>query len=199
MEHFMNEEVRKEIRGKSEKIISKLNYNNDGMVSTDSIIKAVSEETNTDISFSYASFEKLKVPSGFDIGAMMCVQNEKDSNGRRKATIILNSDKPVKFRRFSLVHELGHLVNDKYTISKDGKVYTLSAHIQYNIFSFTDEQCAADRVIESEQQANIFALHVLMPSKAFKAQVLSSDSFSEVADYFGVDEDAVRSRALLGL
>ena len=199
MEYFMDEKIRNSIREKSKNVISKLNYNDDGMVSTDSIIKAVSEETNTDISFSYASFENLKVPSAFDIGAMMCVQNEKEGENRRKAAIILNSDKSVKFRRFSLAHELGHLINNNYTISDDDKEYTLSAHIQYDIFSFTDEQCNKDPVIESEQRANIFALHVLMPSEAFKARVLSSDSFSEVADYFGVDEDAVRSRALLGL
>lgn len=167
MGYSMNEQIRKDIRKKSEQVISKLNYNNDGMVSTDSIIKAVSKMTNTDISFSYASFENLKVPSASNIGAMMCVQKRKNKGSRETATIILNSDKSVKFRRFSLVHELGHLVNQNFTTSTDGKEYTLSAHIQYNIFSFTDEQCAADPLIESEQQANIFALHVLMPSEAF--------------------------------
>lgn len=192
----MEKSILKEIDQKANAVISRIHYNGEGLVSTDRIIQAVSEITDTDISFSYASFSELNVPNGNDVGAMMQVR--KASNGRKQtANIILNSDKDLKFRRFSLIHELGHLINKNYTIEEDDE-YTLSAHIQYNVTSFSENQCKQNPVIESEERANIFALKVLMPTEAFIDQVLNKNSFLAIADFFGVSEDAVRSRALLG-
>lgn len=193
---FMNKDIIAEIDEKVSSVISLIHYDGMGMVSTDSILNAVKTVTQSDISFSYASFSEINVPNCDDIGAMMCVR--KDCNGKKQvAEIILNSDKDVKFRRFSLIHELGHLVNGKYTIEDTDNEYTLSAHIRYDITSFSEKDCE-DPMIMREECANIFALKVLMPRDAFIRQVLDSGSFVEISDFFGVSEDAVKSRALLG-
>lgn len=198
MRQFMDDKIRQDIKEKANAIIKRIDYKNDGMVSTEEIVKAVSGETSTDIFFYDTSFAGLKVPNASDLGAMMCVQ-KKDGEERQTAVILLNSDKSMKFRRFSLVHELGHLICNNYTIANVGNKFTLSTHIQYNVFSFPDEVCNTDPAIEIEQQANIFALCVLMPSYAFIEQILDSKSFESLAEFFGVDEEAVRSRALLGI
>lgn len=197
MRYFMKKEIIKEIDKKAAEVMARVHYSGDGLVSTDRIVQAVSEITNTDITFSYTSFSKMKVPNANDIGAMMCVHEGTD-NRKQTASIILNSDKDIKFRRFSLIHELGHLINKNYTIEKFADEYTLSAHIQYDVTSFSEEQCENNPVIESEERANIFALKVLMPTEAFIDQVLTKGSFLAIADFFGVSEEAVRSRALLG-
>ena len=194
---FMNEEITAKINKNVNAVISLIHYDGMGMVSTDSILSAVRAITDSDISFSYASFSEINVPNCNDIGAMMCVYKGGDAQ-KQTAEIILNKDKDAKFRRFSLIHELGHLVNGKYTVEDVDNEYTLSAHINYKITSFSEEDCK-DPIIEREECANIFALKVLMPWNTFIKKFLDSRSFTEVSDFFGVSEDAVKSRALLGV
>lgn len=198
MRFIMNKEVIQQITEKANQVLEKVNYNGIGLVSTDKIVSAVSQLTNTSITYSDVSFSKIDVPGAMDIGAMMCVIK---ASGKRKqtASILINSDKDIKFRRFSLIHELGHLINNSYTTASSNNEFTLSTHIRYDVTSFTDEACRKDPVLESEQKANIFALRVLMPTEALINQIQSKDSFFQIADFFGVSEDAVRSRMLLGL
>ena len=192
---FMNRTEFKEATEKAISILEKINYCGEGFVSTDDIINAVAEVTNTDITFSYLSFSK----EGFedDYGAMMCVYKAKGIE-KQKAKIILNNDKDSKFMRFSLMHELGHLITKHYTIEDDDSEYTVSAHIQYNITSLPKEVYKDNIYLLNEQIANVFALQVLMPSEAFSRQMFKNTKFQGVADHFGVTADAVRSRALLG-
>lgn len=196
---MMNRETLTAIDRAVDAVISKLDYRVEGYVDTDSIIRAVSELTNTKISFGYASFSKFKIPSVSDYGAIMCVTKADGSSGQQTAQIVLNQDKDLKFRRFSLVHELGHLATGKYNVEETSNRYMLCAHIQYNITAIPEEEYENKPFLEAEEIANIFALKVLMPTKIFAQRMFELKNISEVADCFGVTEDAVCSRSLLGL
>lgn len=182
-------------------VIKKIKYSGDGLVKTDEIISAVEEilrserDTPTDIECFYTSFSNEEINS--DYGAMMCVLKNSECT-KQRATIIVNSDKDIRFQRFSLIHELGHLITNCYTATDKENRFTISAHIKYNITSISLEDCEKDKALKNEQIANIFALKVLMPFKAFSNQLFKHDEFQSIADFFGVTKDAVRSRVLLG-
>lgn len=180
-------------------ISKELDYRDGVFVETDSIIRAVSHYTKTKISFSYASFSTL-LPEAADCGAIMCVTkwgNEKDHILQR-AQIILNDEKDIKFRRFSLVHELGHLATGEYNLEEEENKYMLCAHIQYNITTIPEKVYRDSPFMEAEQIANIFALKVLLPTKKFAEKMFELKDISEVAECFGVTEEAICSRSLLG-
>lgn len=193
--YFMNSEFAIATE-KANEVIKKLRYHNDGLVRTEDIIEIVAELANAEIECFYMSFAHAKIADNY--GAMMCVM-QNDNEHKKNATIIVNSDKDIKFQRFSLVHELGHLITDRCTIVDDENRFTMSAHIQYDITSISEEECKKNAYVKNEQIANIFALRVLMPNSAFKEQLFDSDDFKSIAEFFGVTKDAVRSRALLGV
>ena len=184
---------------KANEVIERLHYSDDGLVSTKQIVEIVSDileqENPTEIECLFVSFSSAGVSD--DYGAMMSVL-QSDGNSKQQATIIVNSDKDAKFQRFSLIHELGHLITNCYTAVDEKNHYTISAHIKYNITSISAEECKNDEKLKNEQIANIFALKVLMPFNAFMKKVFVSDDLQSIADFFGVTKDAVRSRILLG-
>lgn len=179
-------------------IANKLYYRDGVFVETDSIIQAVSELTNTEISFRYASFSSL-LPETADYGAIMCVTRVDNASDRKRAQIILNKDKDLKFRRFSLVHELGHLATNQYNLAEEDDRFMLCAHIQYNITAIPEAAHQNNPFLEAEEIANVFALKVLMPTVKFAKKMFELKDISELADCFGVTEDAVCSRTLLGV
>lgn len=196
--YFMDEEF-KIATEMANAVIKKLSYSNDGLVETKQIISAVTSliSIKTDIDCFYTSFSEADINS--DYGAMMCVVKNKDGcEENQTATIVVNSDKDKKFQRFSLVHELGHLITGHYTATDNENRYTLSTHIKYDITSISEEACRKSEALKNEQIANIFALKVLMPYDAFSKQLFEHNDFQSVADFFGVTKDAVRSRSLLG-
>ncbi len=150
--------------------------------------------TQTETSFTefQSSIEEIN-----DFGAMMRVQYQRSGNlDSANADIVLNSDHNVLFKRFSYVHELGHLITGCFNFA-DESTYTLSIHINFDVFSLTDKQINDSLVLQHEQLANIFALRVLMPKDKFFEVVNSKENFSEVAEYFGVTKEAVISRLRL--
>lgn len=180
-------------------ILKKLYYRDGVFVETDSIIHAVSDYTKTKISFSYASFSTL-LPEAANYGAVMRVTKcEKGEDAKQqRAQIILNDEKDIKFRRFSLVHELGHLAIGEYNLDKEENKYMLCAHIRYNITTIPEEDYKDNPFMEAEQLANIFALKILLPTKKFAKKMFELRDISKVAECFGVTEEAICSRSLLG-
>ncbi len=193
---FMDKRIMTEIDNAVQNVLNEMGYNGFGKVSTDDIVAAVSKITNSTIDSYYVPFSEIKEECK-DFGAMMRVTKDKEESNQ-KVTILLNDEKDIKFRRFSLIHELGHLVIDRHTTVVDDKNYKLSAHIQYNITNFPEEFYSNNKVLLNEQEANIFALKVLMPEETFKSKLMNeNDSLEDIASYFGVSEEAVRSRILL--
>lgn len=178
-------------------IANELVYRDGVFVETDSIIQAVSDYTNTKISFSYASFSTL-IPGTTDCGAIMCVTKQDKGPKVQRAQIVLNDEKDIKFRRFSLIHELGHLATGEYNLEEKENQFMLCAHIKYNITAIPKEVYQNNPFMEAEEIANVFALKILLPTKKFAEKMFEFKDISEVADCFGVTEEAVCSRSLLG-
>ena len=97
-----------------------------------------------------------------------------------------------------MLHELGHLIiNDAAEFNAHDK-YVLSTHIDYKITSITKECYDSDKYLLKEQLANIFALRVLMPSEQFYNVTQKFNDISKVSEFFGVTDDAVMSRMMIG-
>lgn len=194
MFNFMND-VRFNIAfEKSNEILEKIDTENNKMIDTQQVIDAVSEVTKTEIYVLKADFSGIENAGRY--GAMMSVvEREK----KRKATIILNSDENIddKFRRFSLIHELGHLITDKANVQVDvdekNTKFTLSTHIDYNL-SHIDKEKYENPFLLNEEIANIFALRVLLPLKPLMDEITKLKDLKKVAAHFGVPEEAVNSR-----
>lgn len=166
-----------------------------GMVSTKRILHMVQHCTNTRIGIAYVSFSKALGPHS-SYGAMMRVYNEHE---QQIADIVVNSDMDIEYQRFSLVHELGHLMTERYNVDEKDKGYKISAHINQDVFSISKEEYEEDESLLNEQIANVFALRVLIPFKELMKRIDSNDNLSEIAKSFGVTKDAVISRIVLGI
>lgn len=175
---------------KAAEVLSRLSYDGKDMVDTSMVKDVVEDLTGTTIQVGQVSFNEIDKKLE-NYGAML-----KYSHKDKKAIIVLNSDKDAVFRRFSLVHELGHLITGKQLSMDDG--FALSAHINYKITAISDEACDINEVLENEQIANIFALLVLMPGNAFVEKFDEYENISEVATFFGVQKEAALSRIGLG-
>lgn len=178
-------------------------------VSLDDIVKAVLRISDyAEINIDRIEFSKLDFPKGFDrsvatsCGAMLNTTSRKNKNtqaNEKVAQLIINADFDANMQRFSVVHELGHLIaeipNFVYETVDDGRS-TLSAHINADITYFTDEQCADNKYLIAEQVANIFALLVLIP-RDIKIRDIKDEGVESFAEEYGVTEDAIYSRMLL--
>lgn len=181
----------------------------DDFVPLDTIIECVQEIAEySEIEVSRRAFSKIlnvdgnsgQQPSG--MGAMLSTSTKFDElSGKtlKSALLVLNTDFPAEKQRFSLVHELGHLItgnpNFQYETSDDGK-FTISTHIHSDITYITDEECEKDEYLVAEQTANIFALLVLI-RKNLKIKDLTENGIRLLTQRYGVTEDALFSRMLL--
>lgn len=92
------------------------------------------------------------------------------------ATIFIVPTKPLVNQRFTLAHELGHLM-----LHPTGQTYRdLEGHPSYD---------------ESEKQVNDFALNILMPEKEFRTVLSKVCDLGQVANVFGVGEVAAKIRS----
>ena len=182
---------------KSDEICKKLQYESDRMISTQDILDVVKKGYCKDIDVHFIPFDELDVNNRY--GAMMRTELDSDKKPT-KATILINSSKGPKFQRFSLVHELGHLVTGTWTCTnkEDSQVFTLSTHIDFDITNIDESDYADSEYLLNEQIANIFALRVLMPGKQYYELLRTCGDISEIAKFFGLTEDAVISRAKIG-
>jgi Zn-dependent peptidase ImmA (M78 family) len=194
MFNFMNDDRFNIAFEKSNLILEKIDTENNKMIDTQQVIDAVSEVTKTEIYVLKADFSGIKNAGRY--GAMMSVV---ERGKKRKATIILNSNENIddKFRRFSLIHELGHLITGKYNVQsnvdKKKTKFILSSHIDYAL-SHISEKEYADEFLLNEEIANIFALRVLLPLKPLLVEITKLKDLKKVAAHFGVPEEAVNSR-----
>lgn len=202
----MYDELLKIAYDKSDEIVNALNCGEyAGIVDTQQIVDAVSQSVPCKIQVSSLSFRNLRKNSEAQMrtlvekcGAMMLTTTE---NGNNVAHIVLNEDKPPEFQRFSLVHELGHLMtaNSEEDIfgQNHESNYILSTHIDYEITSIPRKIYKDNEFLKKEQMANIFALRVLMPETAFYNELKKTGNIRDLAERFGLSEPAVISRIRL--
>lgn len=194
MFNFMNDDRFNIAFEKSNLILEKIDTENNKMIDTQQVIDAVSEVTKTEIYVLKADFSGIN-----NAGRYSSMMSVVERGKKRKATIILNSNENIddKFRRFSLIHELGHLITGKYNaqsnVDKKKTKFTLSSHIDYTL-SHISEKEYADEFLLNEEIANIFALRVLLPLKPLMVEITKLKDLKKVAAHFGVPEEAVNSR-----
>ena len=114
------------------------------------------------------------------------------------ATIVLNSDMPAAFQRYALMQQIGHLITLPPDVRLNPDNYNVSKHIYYDLSQITEEDLENNYYLMREQVANIFALRVLMPNRQFYQKMRQLGSVSAVAQFFGLTEDAVKSRMMIG-
>ena len=172
-----------------------MNYKKDRMIPTATIIDTVEKMLKVDVRFALYDFTKLssampgKKINLDDYGAAMAVDNN-------RVNILLNENETPEMQRFSLVHELGHLMTQKEVVTQP---YRVSTHIDMDITSIPKEilENPKYKFLVNEQVANIFALLVLMPYEMLVDAMKKQDSFEDVAKFFGVNECALDSRLQL--
>ena len=178
-------------------------------VSLDDIVEAVKQVSKcSEIFINMQAFSELRLPKEYKddpsprYGAMLSTMTREKPESKEREKIdhlIVNSDNSADMQRFSVAHELGHLVTDfpnfKYEEADDG-LFTISAHIDPDITYIPNEECENEDYLIAEQVANIFALLVLIPDE-IKICHLKEQGAKELAKIYGVTEDAIYSRMLL--
>lgn len=189
---FMNNPAYLDAYEKANEVIKRLPYSGSSMVDTDDVVKIVGDYAKYNISIFTADF----APLGNEIsecGALTSIIAKPQENRLGEARIYLNAKYDLKFRRFSLVHELGHLMTGKNNF-KEGYFFA-SAHIQYNLTYLDDKETEGNKAFENEQIANVFALSVLMPKEVFERKMNLDDE--TLCAIFGVSMEALNSRKIL--
>lgn len=128
-------------------------------------------------------------------GAMMWVEFD---GHPKSAVIVLNSDMPAAYQRFSMFQQIGHLVTLPPDVPVDQDSYHVSTRIDYDLTGLTPEELDNDYYLMREQVANVFALRVLMPGDQFYRKLRELDSVSVAAGFFGLEPAAVISRMMIG-
>ena len=174
-------------------------------VALDDIISAVLQVSNySEITVNRRSFSQLKLPKDMKNsiipthGAMLSTMTKSNlSTGKQEqvATLVINSDYSANMQRFSVVHELGHLItnipNFTYEEIDDGR-FTISAHVNADITYIPEEICVQNKYLIAEQVANIFALLVLIP-RNIRIQDIMNIGIDKLTERYGVTEDAIYS------
>lgn len=182
---------------KSDEVMNNIQYEPDKMIDSTAVIEYVKEHYCPKIELYTRSFAGLQYSSASydDCGAMMRVNNQGET---LSATIVLNSDMPVTFQRYALMQQIGHLITLPPDVRLNPDTYNVSKHIYYDLSQITEEDLENNYYLMREQVANIFALRVLMPNRQFYQKMRQLGSVSAVAQFFGLTEDAVISRMMIG-
>lgn len=153
---------------------------------TDEIKKIIEDRFKVDIEIKSASFKHFERPA-CDAGAFMCRKN------KDKFVILVNTDKPTAFQRFSIIHEMGHIATGCLVDDKRN-AWIISTDISYDIPSAPQK----DKNQAYEVMANIFALKVIIPIDILLEQIKAEKSIKYIASYFITDTDAILARIRLG-
>ena len=182
---------------RSDEILQNIRYEYDRMIDTNLILDYVRMRYCPVIELYTTSFADIKssnIPMS-DCGAMMQI----DFDGKPKsAAIVLNSDMPATFQRFSLMQQVGHLVTLPPNAQLDPDNFHVSTRINYDLSSITEEELNSNYYLLREQVGNIFALRVLMPTGQFFQKMRELGTVRSAAAFFGLAEDAVISRMMIG-
>ena len=182
---------------KAAEVNRKIKRQENGFVELSEITEVVKRiSCYDDIRVDFKNFSAVKDLA--NIGAMLSTQ---DKDGKKTANILINSSNSAKNQRFSMAHELGHLItgvaNYQYETPNDGK-FTISSHINSDITFISDNDCKKDQYIMAEQIANIFALLVLIPDD-ITIKKLAEESEEKLSSQYGVTTEAMYSRMLLSV
>ncbi len=182
---------------KAREVNQKIHRQENDFVELSEITEVVKQVSDYDeIRVDFRDFSAIKGLT--NVGAMLSTQ---DKNGKKTADILVNSSNSAKIQRFSMVHELGHLItgipNYQYETPNDGK-FTVSSHINSDVTFISDEQCKKDSYLMAEQIANIFALLVLIPDD-ITIKKLAEESEEKLSSQYGVTSEAMYSRMLLSV
>ena len=160
---------------KAKELLKIIKFDKDNMIASNDIVDAVEKYSGLKISLAFCSFSKAGISSfsksGITkpYGAMTNFELD-ESDNIKKAKIIINEDIDAKSQRFSIIHELGHLVIR--TLSKEelleykGK-FIISTHINDRFIDINQCDYEEDDDLFNELLCNIFALKVLMPNEQF--------------------------------
>ncbi|MCQ4089460.1 MULTISPECIES: ImmA/IrrE family metallo-endopeptidase [unclassified Exiguobacterium] len=107
-----------------------------------------------------------------------------------KPMIVVNSDEPVSRQRFTMAHELGHLLLHfnwvpNTTLDPDAGTNVAYRH-HLEIYSPNEKV--------QEYEANMFAAELLMPSHKFRELNEKKKDDADLANYFGVSKSAIDVR-----
>lgn len=181
----------------AKEVLKNIEYQYGSLVPTADIMGTVEKMTNVDVKFreiDFAKFDDEDTGGHFSrYGAAMYVSPGEE---KREARILLNQRETAEMQRFSLVHELGHLMLNNMHRSENG--FLFSSHIDMDITSIPEDRLNdEDQFLVGEQAANIFALLVLIPYDALIFAFKKYTSLDDIAKVFGVEKDAVVSRIML--
>jgi len=185
---------------KAEEINKMLSEKDQKMVSLYSLLQAVEKISGYEISARAMDFSEINTdnPMTKNAGAMLSTVIRGDD---KRAIIVYNSGQSISKQRFSVAHELGHLVTDsptiKYETPNDEK-FTVSTLINPDIMYISDEDCKKSEYNMAEQIANIFALKVLIPDNITVKNIMDKGA-ERLAKEYGVEEEALYSRLLLSV
>lgn len=182
----------------------------DSFVPLDDVLDCVKNATGySDIRILKSSFSELFKEKRdinremIEAGAMLSTETHRRADSEevlKSAQLVVNSDISAEMQRFSIVHELGHLItempNFEYEVPDDGK-FTLSTHINSDITYIEEKDCDKSQYLVAEQAANIFALLVLLRRNIKIRDLVSNERVHRLAEKYGVTEDALFSRMLL--
>lgn len=152
---------------------------------TDDIKKIIEDHFKVDIEIKSTSFKHFECPA-CNAGAFMCRK-------KNKFVILVNTDKPTAFQRFSIIHEMGHIATGCLVESKQN-AWIVSSDISYAIPSIPQK----DKNQAYEVIANIFALKIIIPMDMLLEQIKAGKGIKYIASYFMADADAVLARIKLG-
>lgn len=120
--------------------------------------------------------------------------------------ILVNKDHPPNRRRFTIAHELGHLVLHDDAGDGDASGQRMFIDRQIRVYQRVGEATSAVyqqegslTTVQQEREANAFAACLLMPTHHVTRAALERDLFDEVsvaslARNFGVSEQAMSIR-----
>ena len=166
-----------------------------GMLDTDKVVALVQDKTKYKVKVYRADFSELGIDGIENLGGFISVIKKKESSSDGIAAIYLNSKNSPQMMRFSLMHEVGHLMTMDLEKLKVGHALA-SPHISANIYYLNEEKIGNDKFLEDEQAANIFALSILMPEDKFLT-ACKQFAIEDLAGIFGVTPEAVLSRCYM--
>ena len=194
---FLCEDKLKIAYDRPDEILRNVPFPAERMIDAGLIVEYVRMKYCPTIELYTMSFEKVQADniSMRDCGARMRIDFDASP---KAASIIRNSDMPEAFQRFSLMQQIGHLVSLPPDVPVDRDSYPVSIRIGYDLAAITLEDRDSDSYLLREQVANIFALRVLMPDRQFTCVMRQIGNRQDTAAFFGLTEDAVISRMMIG-
>ena len=178
-----------EIVEKANKLAQKVSSKDDEIyVNLDKIVDYLEEDKNCEINITTIDIKNfaISVDNKDLLNADGFIFSNLPNKGNKKKYFIgVNETNSNRFKRFALAHELGHLYlgHQDYDNMNGFKV---SAHIAYSL--------STEDGNNEEQEANAFALALLMPTSSFTVSYKYFDSIRKLSFIYRVSEEAVMER-----